>query len=138
MDINSGPQQFVVRAAIAALDRWVRTHQPPPSATRLQHAGATLHRGAHGIALGGIRTPAVEVPVATQSGEPTDSHKVVCVLFGSARPFPPATLTQLYGTKAHYLQLYAADADRTVSAGYVLAADRPAIIAQAQAVPFPG
>jgi hypothetical protein len=134
--INSGPQVYVVRAAISALEQWVRTGQAPPSAPRIDHTAQTIHRNAQGIALGGVRTPPVDVPVAVQSGEPADASKVICALFGSGKPFTAAMLAQLYGTKAGFVTKWNADLDTTIGAGYVLAADRSNLVTQAQQVSF--
>ncbi len=130
--INSGPQQYVVKAAVSALQRWVTSGKAPAPAPRLEHTGSVLRRDAHGIALGGIRTPPVDVPVAVQSGVPADASKVICALFGSARPLSAAVLHQLYASKAQFLAEYDRAADRSISAGYVLAADRPALVAEAR------
>jgi hypothetical protein len=135
--VNSGPQEFVVRAGISALDRWVRTGNAPPPAPRLQRDGGELRRGADGIALGGVRTPPVDVPVAVQSGDAPAGSKALCALFGSSRAFPPARLDMLYGSRAGYEKSFDDATRRAVSAGYVLAADAPALQAQARAVTFP-
>jgi hypothetical protein len=132
--INSGPQVYVVRAAISALDHWVRSGQVPPSAPRFEHTAGTLARNAQGIVLGGIRTPPVDVPVSVQSGAPADASKVICVLFGSNKPFPAETLKQLYGTEAAFVAKWDADADRAISAGHVMAADRASLVAEARKV----
>jgi hypothetical protein len=134
--INSGPQVYVVRAAISALNHWVRTGEAPPSAPRLQHTAGTLARDAQGIVLGGIRTPPVDVPVSVQSGVPADASKVICALFGSNKPFSAAVLTQRYGTKAAFVTKWDAAADRAIEAGHVLAGDRAGLVAEAQQVRF--
>jgi hypothetical protein len=135
--INAGPQEFVVRAAISGLERWVRTGQAPASAPRLDHSGPVLHRDALGIAIGGVRTPPIEVPVAVQSGEAAPGSKALCALFGSSRAFSPARLKALYGLKAQYLQRFDAATQQAVKEGYVLEADRSALDAEARAVTFP-
>ena len=69
--INSGPQTFVLRAAISHLDRWVARGTPPPRAPRLETISIQPLQyavDANGIVRGGIRTPAVDAPVATLSG----------------------------------------------------------------------
>ena len=134
--INSGPQHYVVKAAVAALDRWVRTGTAPLRAPRFEHTGPVLARDSRGIVLGGIRTPAVDVPIAVESGEP-GSAKPICALLGSSKPFPPATLTELYGSPARYVGAYDRSAAGAVSAGHVLAADLPALQAEARKVTFP-
>src|SRR3989454_11728483 len=95
--INSGPQHFVVSAAFAALTRWVRHGKAPKTAPRLEVAAgpppAIMH-DAHGNALGGIRTPQVDVPIATFTGQ--QSGSILCMLLGTTTPVAPATLASLY------------------------------------------
>ncbi|MGH9085898.1 MAG: alpha/beta hydrolase domain-containing protein, partial [Acidimicrobiales bacterium] len=88
--INTGPQHLVVKAALRHLDTWVRTGEAPPPAEPFElddTSGQTrLVRDGDGIVVGGIRTPLVDVPVATLSGEPHDSPSVICLLLGSTIP----------------------------------------------------
>ncbi|HEX6236539.1 MAG TPA: alpha/beta hydrolase domain-containing protein, partial [Acidimicrobiales bacterium] len=67
-DINTGPQRFVVRRALVDLDRWVREGTPPAQGEPIAVEEGAIVRDEHGNGVGGIRTPAVDVPVATQSG----------------------------------------------------------------------
>src|SRR3546814_8146110 len=72
LPINSAPQHhFVAGAAIRALNQWLVDGTAPRSAPRIQinAAGDGIARDAHGNALGGIRTPYVDVPTAVLSGE---------------------------------------------------------------------
>ena len=89
--INDGPQRFVVRAALRALDTWVRTGEAPPTAPRLEVTTASgspvIVRDADGNALGGVRLPQVDVPVATLSGEKGPTGGVICMLLGTTVPF---------------------------------------------------
>ena len=96
--------------------------------------GATpqIRRNADGIALGGIRTPPVDVPVATLSGVPGPNPSTICLLLGSTKPFSAARLAQLYPSRAAYLQRYDADADATIKAGFALPEDRAALLAFAE------
>src|SRR5690606_27481228 len=71
--INAGARNLVLNAAIQALDKWVRTRNPPATESQLQAIDFTLYsprleRDASGNALGGIRTPFVDVPLAVLSG----------------------------------------------------------------------
>ncbi len=86
--------------------------------------------------IGGVRTPAVDVPVSTLSGAAPPGTSTICSLFGSAVPFSQATLAGLYHGKSTYLALYTTDLDKAISGGFILAADRPALLAQAQQVQF--
>jgi hypothetical protein len=133
--INNGPMHIVAKAALHALTTWLTTGTPPATAPRIDVVpGATpqIRRNADGIALGGIRTPPVDVPVAALSGAPGPNPSTICLLLGSTKPYPAARLTQLYPSKAVYLRRYEADADATIKTGFALAADRAALLAFAE------
>ena len=68
--INAGSHTYELRAAIAALDNWVRTGNPPPQSPRLEvnSSKTGFVTDANGNALGGIRTPQVVAAVAKLSG----------------------------------------------------------------------
>src|SRR5581483_10538262 len=85
--VNSGPQHFVMSAAFAALDRWVRGGRPPRRAARLALRGSppAIVRDAHGNARGGVRTPPVDVPIAAFTGEQDGS--LICRILGTTTPF---------------------------------------------------
>jgi len=87
---------------------------------------------ANGNAKGGIRTPAVDVPVDVLSGMPSPGASVACLLAGSTTPIPPARLAQLYPSRADYLAKYTKATDAAIQAGFVLPADRKAMLADAQ------
>ena len=123
--INSGPQHFVVKSAIHWLDRWVRRATPPPSAPRLAiDPGPPAHfvLDAHGNATGGIRTPELDVPIATFSGG-GQSGSLACLLFGTTLPFDAATLHALYPTHRAYVSAFNHATLRAVRAGFVTRPD---------------
>ena len=94
---------LVAKAALRALTNWVETGTAPSIAPRIDVApGATpeIRRNADGIALGGIRTPPVDVPVAALSGAPGPNPSTICLLLGSTKPFSAARLAQLYPSRA--------------------------------------
>jgi Alpha/beta hydrolase domain len=128
--INSGPQHFVLKAAVAALDRWVRGGAAPPRAPRLATTGAAIARDEHGNALGGIRTSYVDVPTVALSGE-GQSGASFCRIFGTTVPFDAAKLAALYPSHQAYVAAVERSTDRAVRAGFVLAADAPLIVGAA-------
>ncbi len=133
--INNGPMHIVAKAALRALTKWLTAGQAPVVAPRIDvtpGAKPTIRRNADGIALGGIRTPPVDVPVATLSGEPGPVQSTICLLLGSTKPFSAARLAQLYPSRADYLRRYDADADATIKAGFALPEDRTALLAFAE------
>ncbi len=138
--INTAPTHYVLKAALVQLEKWVKDGTPPPTAPRMQvvetNGSPVVQRDAQGNALGGLRTPWIDVPAAAYSGAAPQGSSVLCSLFGQTNPFTTATLQQLYGSKASYVQKYTDAADRTIAAGFMLPADRAAIIAETNKVSF--
>ena len=137
--INAGPQQhYVSQAALAHLARWGAGGEPPPHASRLDvdAEGMGFRLDEYGLAVGGIRTPWVEVPTAVMSGL-GQSGESFSILFGRTEPFDEDALTALYpGGKAEYLKRFEASLDATIAAGFILEDDRAEILAVA-AISYP-
>ena len=82
--VNNASMHLVMKAAVHALQAWVDTGTPPPRAPRIKVTSGhdpQVVRDADGIAVGGVRTPPVDVPVD--------------VLLGQPRPGPVAALPAL-------------------------------------------
>jgi hypothetical protein len=129
--INNGAMHVVVKAGLRALDRWLRTGQAPPEAPRIEvTAGdeAAIQRDQDGIALGGIRTPPVVVPIDVLSGEPGPNEDLLCILLGSTKPLPPERLAELYSSRDEYEKQYEAATDAAIAASFVLEQDRDSIL----------
>jgi hypothetical protein len=123
--INAGPMTYVLRASIDALNTWVVKGTPPPKAPRLQTTGngaAPFALDANGNVKGGIRTPEVDVPVATLSGL-GQSGSAFCGIFGTTKPFDAAKLASLYPTHSGFVKAWNAATDKAVKAGFILPAD---------------
>jgi hypothetical protein len=134
--INDGPQHQVAMAALRALERWVVDGVAPPVASPLHLASAeppVLSRDALGNALGGVRTPAVDAPVAALSGDAPAGASELCSLFGETRPFDGATLAALYEDRAGYLAAHGRALDAAIAGGFLLADDRAALEARGEA-----
>jgi hypothetical protein len=136
--INSGPHQhYVMQAALAGLDTWVRTGTAPARTAPLSTDGREspgLVTDSEGIALGGVRTPWVDTPVAVLSGLGQEGGPVAAGLFGSTRPLPPGRLGELYpGGRSDYLRAFGSYAAEAVAAGFLLAEDLDEILALAAA-----
>lgn len=129
--INDGPMHLVAKAALRGLDDWVRTGEAPPTASPLEIAGGDqpeIARDVDGIALGGVRTPPVEVPIDVLSGAPGPSDDLLCLLLGSTTPLPQERLAELHPSPDDYEQQYASAVDAAIEAGYVLEEDRAALL----------
>ncbi|ORB75085.1 alpha/beta hydrolase domain-containing protein [Mycobacterium scrofulaceum] len=139
--INFAPQHhYVVQGAIAALNAWVRTGEPAPSAAPirvLDTEGPQPITDPNGLARGGVRTPWVDVPVARTSGL-GDQESIMSSLFGFGELFDDDTLRRLYpGGMGQYLERFTAALDASIRGGFILAADRAEILELAAAT-YPG
>jgi len=118
--INDGGQHWILKGAIHALDQWIRTGEEPTAAPRLalNDDETELLYDEFGNALGGLRTPYVDAPVATLSGF-GQSGTSFCALFGTTDLFDEATLSQLYPTRDAYIAAIDAATDEAVAAGFI-------------------
>jgi hypothetical protein len=119
--VNSGPSTFVLRAAIAALDRWVATGKPPPVAPRFELSSTEPGQYSldpKGNVLGGIRTPAVDAPVATLSGR-SQGGGGFCFLFGTTTPLSSEQLTALYRTHRGFVSAWQRATQDAVEHGFL-------------------
>jgi hypothetical protein len=138
-DINAGPQHWVEDAAIHALQTWIESGQAPPGGqpfTMADAGPATIAQDMYGNALGGVRTAAVDVPIATYSGQPGGGG-LTCSFFGQTTPFPSSQLASLYPSNADYVSKVMAATAAAQQAGFILAADAPLIEQEAQSAPVP-
>ena len=123
--INDGPAFLVLNTAVHDLNRWVTAGTPPPSAPRINASPGspvTIARDAHGNALGGIRTPLVDVPIATLDGKANRGGSF-CSLFGSTAPFSPPVLATLYPSHAQYVAAFNRATRRALTAGFLVPQD---------------
>lgn len=130
---NAGPFTYAARSAAASLDQWVRTDEAPPEMPRIELDEATdeIVVDDDGIALGGIRTPQVDVPVATLSGSGQPPNGF-CGLFGTTTPFADADLAARYGDHASFVEAWNASVDDAVDSGALLEADATNLKAAAE------
>lgn len=135
VEINDAPFHIVAKAALRHLVGWVGGGEPPPSAPRLEMVeggAAEIRRDADGIALGGVRTPPVDVPAQVLSGIPGPNPDVICLLLGSTNPMAPDRLAERFSSREAYEQEYEAAVDASIEAGFVLEEDRAALEAYAR------
>ena len=129
LPINAGPQHYVLSAALQQLMRWVRSGRAPTQAPQLSvqpGVPPVIERDARGNAVGGIRTPQIDVPIAALSGigQPVGS---ACSRFGTTIAFDAATLAALYPDHRSYVEAMNRATKRAVKRGFLLAIDAKAI-----------
>ncbi len=138
VDPNTYPFSNVANAAFVDLARWVDFNLPPPHADRITLTNTTpptIARDSFGNALGGVRTPFVDVPFATYVPTDTVAHVTTfsgfCVLYGYNEPFSDATLDSLYRDHDEYVFQVGFDSLRLVLQGFWLAPDAVGVVQQA-------
>jgi hypothetical protein len=137
--VNDGPGHWVANAAIAALDNWIRTGEPAPSAPLIAWNTdlADFELDALGNVNGGIRTPWVDAPVATLRGTGQPPADAFCNLLGTTLRFDEDQLGALYPDKQAYIDAIDTATDSAVAAGFLRPKDAQLIKARARTSPLP-
>jgi len=140
--LSSAPQHhFVSEAALSALVKWVQDGTAPPTAPRIEvnAAGDDVEVDQFGNALGGIRNPYMDVPIARLSGKNSrvDDGEDICFLFGETEMLDKATLQSLYSDHNDYVSKVAASAREMVANGFLISEDAETIIKAAEASDVP-
>jgi hypothetical protein len=120
------PFSNVQNAAFASLVRWIETGIPPAHGAPIQvdttTTPARIMRDVQGNALGGVRTPFVDVPITTYVPSDTVAHVTAfsgfCVLYGYNLPFDAAKLQTLYRNHGDYVSQFARSAIGAVRDGF--------------------
>jgi hypothetical protein len=100
----------------------------PSSAERSPSSAERIGAELLGIAIGGIRTPQVDVPTQVLSGEPGPNPSLLCILLGSTRSLPAPTFAERYGTT--FASRFETALNAAVMAGVILEEDTANATAQ--------
>ncbi len=123
-------------AAIRHVHRWINGGAAPPIHPRIEFetAGATqaIKRDRYGNALGGVRLPDLDAPIAQYVGSSKDS-----AWLGQTYPFARDRLKALFPTHQDYVARVKAAAERALKAGVILPYRVDEYVAQAQAAAVP-
>lgn len=124
---------YALDAAFANLTRWVRDGVPPPRAERIavQDGGTPKARVVLddvGNAVGGVRSPYVDVPAATYYT--STKGPGLCGNLAHSEPFKWARLETLYGSSRNYAAKVAASVDRLVKDRWLTESDGRKITAE--------
>lgn len=133
------PARHAINAAWRHLDLWVRRGKPAPRAPPLAlHAPLASPFDPEraflvdevGNALGGVRSPLVDVPVARYVGAKTGAFS--CMFEGYRYLLSARQLRQRYGSHAQYLRQLQASARSLQRQGWLTAEDARELIDQAR------
>jgi Alpha/beta hydrolase domain len=123
-------------AALAYFPDWMDGGPPPPSQPLIEVAGdpPRIVRDGDGNAVGGLRTPDMDAPLARHVAAMEESSGG---LMGEWFPFDAGVVRARYGDAAGYAKAYEAATHAAVEAGVLRPSDAAAAIARASATPFP-
>ena len=129
--INRGSVDFTSRAMSLWVNRYLRDGTMPPSAPRVERDDLdNIVRDENGLAVGGLRQPFVQVPIALNSSEG-------CPLFGSHEDWDAAKITSLYATHRDYMRKLRRVTRRDVRHGYLIPGDRRRVLRRAKGFTAP-
>jgi hypothetical protein len=133
VQVNQVSPAPVVDAALQQVQAWMTEGTPPPIQPRIEFGGdpPQILRDDHGIALGGIRLPDVEMPIAHNSAIP-QTPDLFGRLLGYHEAFPVETVKELYESRERYLDRYEQSARSAVAASVVLPRDVDGLIREAE------
>ncbi len=124
-------------AAIRHVHRWINGGAPPPIQPRIEFenadASAAIKRDQYGNAVGGVRLPEMDVPIAQTLGSSKDSPWL-----GQTFPFTADQLRRLYPSHQDYVNRVKAAAARALKDGVILPYRVEQYVAQAQSAAIPG
>ena len=129
--INTGGAHWLLNSAIYWLNQWVTNGTPPPSGQPLLTVSTSpfvYAKDANGNAIGGVRSPQVDAPIAVLGGIGNTAANGAaisqfCRLFGSTVPYPPGQLAALYKNHGQFVSAWSKDIDQLVNGGFLLPAD---------------
>ncbi|NOT27949.1 MAG: hypothetical protein HOP16_17835 [Acidobacteria bacterium] len=128
---------YVLDAAFSNLTRWIRDGVAPPKAPRIsvENGGtpnASFVRDQFGNVVGGVRTPYLDIPIATYYT--TTKGETFCPELGRVEPFGWARLARVHGTPQNYVSKVTQSVDRMVRERWLTESDGRKIKAEAAAV----
>lgn len=120
------PYEYFFNAGAINLKLW-SSGTTPPYAERYLYEGTSIVRDAYGNAIGGLRSPYVDVPISTYK-MPTGG---VCPFIGSRVPFSPELLAELYKNHGDYVSQVSQGVQELLLEGFLLPMDASKIKVEA-------
>ena len=121
---NDLPWAPVYRGVYRNFQLWLRDGVVPPQAPMLRiDATGRLERDEHGNALGGIRMPYIEVPVATYRSYPFEDG----IMTSFRKNFSAEKLKALYPDRMTYIAKFSTATDRFAAGGWITPEDSVAL-----------
>ena len=102
--INDMPVEFYICGMLEKLHIWASEGRAPESIKRMEREGSGLKRDRFGNALGGFRTPFLDIPIASYEAVNPEDPEGIC---GRMRYFTKEEFDSLYSSKEEYLKKFA-------------------------------
>lgn len=123
---NDFPLGFYLTGLLDRLHLWASAGIEPPRASLLARDGTgRIVKDEHGNAVGGLRSPYLDVPAATHRAFGEDGDQDIA---GTVEYFPPERIAALYGSPEEYLTRFSEHAREQVREGWISAADADRMI----------
>lgn len=138
--VSDFPLRYIVDGAFVNLGRWVESGTPPPRGRRIAGTSSLFTiLDEFGNAVGGVRTPYVDVPIVAYypSSTPVTPMDYFCALFGSMSPFGRELLQELYPTHWNYVGKVFRTTNGLLNDGWITEEDAWCIITDAWNAPIP-
>jgi hypothetical protein len=135
------PSEYFMRGTFANLDTWARSNIAPPKVRRIKvepvpegskptwPPSVPVKLDKYGNAVGGIRSPYLDVPTGTYYAHSTPANPddpasgLFCSLVGYKVPFTKDLLMKLYPTHDRYVKKVNAQVDKLVRARLITPSD---------------
>jgi len=132
------PFYYGFSAAMDHLNRWIREKIAPPPGIQISvqqtEPVVIVERDTLGNALGGVRLPQFDVPVAMNSGK--NAGESFCKYYGTHKEFDQKTLKSLYPTHQVYMKKFSKSVQENLKAGYILKADTSEMMNEARRLSY--
>ena len=140
MRCNEGPRSrfpnsIAFNAILQNLKLWAIKHIPPPRAEAIKVDNGKPVLDEFGNAIGGVRSPYVDVPTSTWFGSSTGES--FCFIAGHEVPFDRAQMKKLYPDHKAYVNAVAKNLSSLVSERFVTRADAKKLLEEAKKADVP-
>ena len=126
--VNDLKLDYYVNSALEFLHEWAANDIKPPAGKLIEKdAAGNVLMDEHGNAKGGLRSPYVDVPIATYyanaKADKDEVNPTVGNVNGSMKLFSKDKFLKLYGTKENYLEQFNHAVENQIKEGFILMED---------------
>lgn len=112
--------EYYICGLLEKLHIWAVKGEAPDICDPLQRKGNELERDIHGNAVGGLRTPYVDIPLASYIASNPEDPEGIC---GVMTYFSKDKAIQLYGSENAYIEAFAKYVDKQQQDGWLTITD---------------